>query len=294
MMNLKKKILRKISVLGIVMLPFFAGAGESLLLTGCSSHSLLILHTNDTHSQIYPLPTTLADTMRAGRGGYLRRIAMLKEERKKTPGLLLFDSGDFSQGSPYYTLYKGDVEAGLMNLMHYDAGTIGNHEFDFGLENMARVFRKLNFPIVCSNYDFTGTPVEGTVVKHTIIHRKGFKIGVLGICPKMDGLVDENKCRGVKFLDPVKCAQEQVDELRREGCNYIICISHLGWTNYPDLVTDRELIAKTSGIDIVLGGHSHTFFKQLEYVKDKSGRMVPVDQNGKSGIYVGKILVKRK
>ena len=293
-MNLKKKILRKISVLGIVMLPFFAGAGESLLLTGCSSHSLLILHTNDTHSQIYPLPTTLADTMRAGRGGYLRRIAMLKEERKKTPGLLLFDSGDFSQGSPYYTLYKGDVEAGLMNLMHYDAGTIGNHEFDFGLENMARVFRKLNFPIVCSNYDFTGTPVEGTVVKHTIIHRKGFKIGVFGICPKMDGLVDENKCRGVKFLDPIKCAQEQVDELRREGCNYIVCISHLGWTNYPDLVTDRELIAKTSGIDIVLGGHSHTFFKQLEYVKDKSGRMVPVDQNGKSGIYVGKILVKRK
>ena len=136
--------------------------------------------------------------------------------------------------------------------------------------------------------------MEGTVVKHTIIHRKGFKIGVFGICPKMDGLVDENKCRGVKFLDPVKCAQEQVDELRREGCNYIICISHLGWTNYPDLVTDRELIAKTSGIDIVLGGHSHTFFKQLEYVKDKSGRMVPVDQNGKSGIYVGKILVKRK
>ena len=294
MMNLKKKILRKISVLGIVMLPFFVGAGGSLLLTGCSSHSLLILHTNDTHSQIYPFPTTLADTMRAGRGGYLRRIAMLKEERKKTPGLLLFDSGDFSQGSPYYTLYKGDVEAGLMNLMHYDAGTIGNHEFDFGLENMARVFRKLNFPIVCSNYDFTGTPVEGTVVKHTIIHRKGFKIGVFGICPKMDGLVDENKCRGVKFLDPVKCAQEQVDELRREGCNYIICISHLGWTNYPDLVTDRELIAKTSGIDIVLGGHSHTFLKQLEYVKDKSGRMVPVDQNGKSGIYVGKILVKRK
>ena len=293
-MNLKKKILRKISVLGIVMLPFFAGAGESLLLTGCSSHSLLILHTNDTHSQIYPLPTTLADTMRAGRGGYLRRIAMLKEERKKTPGLLLFDSGDFSQGSPYYTLFKGDVEAGLMNMMHYDAGTIGNHEFDFGLENMARVFRKLNFPIVCSNYDFTGTPVEGTVVKHTIIHRKGFKIGVFGICPKMDGLVDENKCRGVKFLDPIKCAQEQVDELRREGCNYIVCISHLGWTNYPDLVTDRELIAKTSGIDIVLGGHSHTFFKQLEYVKDKSGRMVPVDQNGKSGIYVGKILVKRK
>lgn len=294
MRQFKRNIFRKVRTTAFILLASVFSVVGSLFLSGCSSHSLLILHTNDTHSQIYPYPNNLADTMKAGRGGFLRRIAMLKKERKKTPDLLLFDSGDFSQGSPYYTLYKGDVEAGLMNLMHYDAGTIGNHEFDFGLENMARVFRELNFPIVCSNYDFTGTPVEGTVVKHRIIKRRGFKIGVFGICPKMDGLVDENKCRGVKFLDPIKCAQEQVDELRREGCNYIICLSHLGWTNYPDLITDEKLIAATSGIDIVLGGHSHTFFKQLEYVKDKSGRMVPVDQNGKAGIYIGKIMVKRK
>lgn len=292
--NIKNKISRQFCAIRVVLLSCFCMASSSVLLSGCSQPSLLILHTNDTHSQIYPLPANLADTMRAGRGGFVRRIAMLKAEREKTPGLLLFDSGDFSQGSPYYTLYKGDVEAGLMNLMHYDAGTIGNHEFDFGLENMARLFRKLNFPIVCSNYDFTGTPVEGTVVKHTIIHRKGFKIGVFGICPKMDGLVDLNKCRGVKFLDPIECAQQQVDELHKEGCNYIICISHLGWTNYPDLITDKKLIEATEGIDLVLGGHSHTFFKQLEYVKDKSGKMVPVDQNGKSGIFIGKIVVRRK
>ena len=121
---------------------------------GGREKELTILHTNDTHSCILPLSKNLADTALAGRGGFLRRVAMLEEQRKADPQLLLFDSGDFSQGSPYYTLFKGDVEAGLMNLMHYDAGTIGNHEFDFGLENMARVFRELNFPIVCANYRF--------------------------------------------------------------------------------------------------------------------------------------------
>lgn len=265
----------------------------ALVLCGCSSErSLTILHTNDTHSQIYPLPANLADTMKAGRGGFVRRVAMIRDERKKDPTLLLFDSGDFSQGSPYYTLFKGDVEAGLMNLMRYDAGTIGNHEFDFGLENMARVFRKLDFPILCCNYDFTGTPVEGTVQKHTVIRRNGFKIGVFGVCPKMDGLVDENKCRGVKFLDPIVESQKQVDELRKLGCDYIICISHLGWDTYG--TNDQKLVEGTSGIDIVLGGHSHTYFKHLEYVKDKDGRLVPVDQNGKSGIYVGKIRVSKE
>lgn len=282
---------------------FWEGLGESFtwcgfalllfLLVSCGSPSLTILHTNDTHSQIYPLPENLADTMKAGRGGFLRRVAMVKQERQKEPNLLLFDSGDFSQGSPYYTLFKGDVEAGLMNMMGYDAGTIGNHEFDFGLENMARVFRELNFPIVCANYDFTGTPVEGTVKKHVIIKRKGFKIGVFGICPKMDGLVDENKCRGVKYLDPIKCAQEQVDELRKSGCNYIICISHVGWDEPTDQIDDNKLIANTEGIDLVLGGHSHTYFTKLETVKDKAGRVVPVDQNGKSGIFIGKLLVDK-
>ena len=254
---------------------------------------IVILHTNDTHSQIVPVPKYENEGNISCRGGFVRRVAVVNEERKQTPDLLLFDSGDFSQGSPYYTLFKGDVEAGLMNMMHYDAGTIGNHEFDFGLENMARVFRELNFPILCANYDFTGTPVEGTVQKNTIIKRKGFKIGVFGICPKMDGLVDENKCKGVKFLDPIKCAQEQIDELRSKGCNYIICISHIGWDSYPDLIDDQKLIKGTHGIDLVLGGHSHTYLKKLEYVNDKEGKPVPVDQNGKSGIFIGKINVKK-
>ena len=147
---------------------------------------LTILHTNDTHSTILPLSPNLEDTMKAGRGGFLRRMAMLKEERKKDPDLLYFDSGDFSQGSGYYTMFKGDVEVELMNMMGCDASTIGNHEFDFGLENMARIFKLAKFPIICTNYDFTGTVCEGLVKPYIILKRKGVKIGVFALDPKMD------------------------------------------------------------------------------------------------------------
>jgi len=251
---------------------------------------LLILHTNDTHSCIMPLNTQLADTMLAGRGGFLRRIAMLKEERRKQPDLLYFDSGDFSQGASYYTLFKGDVEVGLMNRMHYDAGTIGNHEFDYGLENMARMFRNLNFPIVCANYDFTGTPVEGTVKPYVILKRKGLKIGVYGLSPKMEGLVDVNKCVGVKYLDPVKVGNAMGDLLKnRKKCDLVICISHLGWQLGGD--DDNNVISKIRNTDLFLGGHSHTYLKQLEHVKDASGKFIPVDQNGKHGIWIGDLVV---
>ena len=249
---------------------------------------LHILHTNDTHSCIYPLNPNLMDTVVAGRGGFLRRIAMLKEERAKDPDLLYFDSGDFSQGSPYYTLYKGEVEAALMNEMHIDAGTIGNHEFDFGLENMAKVFRQLNFPIVCANYDFTGTPVEGTVKPWVIIKRKGVKIGIFGLAPEMKGLVDENKCVGVGYLDPAKVAVETATFLKKKKkCDVVICISHLGWNIGGQ--DDNYMIANSRNIDLVLGGHSHTYLKTLEYVNDLDGKRVPVDQNGKHGIFIGDI-----
>ena len=175
--------------------------------------TLTILHTNDTHSCIMPLSENLADTLQAGRGGFIRRIAMLKEERKKDPNLLFFDSGDFSQGSPYYTLFKGDVEVGLMNMMHYDAGTIGNHEFDYGFDNMARVFKRLNYPIVCANYDFTGTELAKIVKPYVIIKRNGLKIGVFGLAPKLDGLVDHKNYLTTRYLDPVATAQKMVDVL---------------------------------------------------------------------------------
>ena len=250
---------------------------------------LTILHTNDTHSCIMPLSVHLADTLQAGRGGFLRRIAMLKEERRKDPGLLLFDSGDFCQGSPYYTLFKGDVESGLMNMMHYDAGTIGNHEFDFGLENMARVFKRLNFPIVCANYRFHEYGLDKIVKPYVIIKRNGLKIGVFGLSPRLDGLVDHKNYRSTEYLDPVKTAQETADLLKKKHCELVVCISHLGWEEKG--MGDQEVISHTRGIDLVLGGHSHTYFRQLRYVDNLDGKPVPDDQNGKSGIYIGKMKI---
>ena len=149
--NLYDKVTRMV----IMVLPFYLFTFLPSDAVAKKQKQLVILHTNDTHSTIQPVSAQLPDTMKAGRGGALRRIAMLKEERAKDPDLLLFDSGDFSQGSAYYTMFKGDVEVGLMNRMGYDAVTIGNHEFDFGLENMARLFRMATFPVVCTNYDFT-------------------------------------------------------------------------------------------------------------------------------------------
>lgn len=248
---------------------------------------LTILHTNDTHSCIMPLSENLADTMLAGRGGFVRRIAMLEEERRTEPDLLLFDSGDFSQGSSYYTLFKGDVEVGLMNRMHYDAGTIGNHEFDFGLENMARVFAGLNYPIVCANYKFSQYGLDKMVKPYVILKRNGVKIGVFGVSPELDGLVDRKNYEATQYLDPVVTAQAMADELHKKKCDVVICLSHLGWNEGG--MGDQEMISKTRGIDLVLGGHSHTYFEKLRYVKNLDGKPIPVDQNGKHGIFLGKM-----
>ena len=263
-----------------------------LLFTAVGAYAqkhLEVLHTNDTHSCIMPLNPNLADTAVAGRGGFLRRVAMIKEERAKNPDLLLIDSGDFSQGSPFYTMFKGDVEVGLMNLMGYDAVTIGNHEFDFGLENMARIFKMAKFPVVCANYDFTGTCVEGLVKPYVIIKRNGLRIGLFGLSPQLEGLVDLSKCKGVTYLDPVEVSNRVAAELKHDKkCDVVICVSHLGWLR-PDEMGDQKLLASSKDIDLVLGGHSHSYFKALRYVNNADGKAVPVDQNGKNAMYVGKL-----
>ena len=281
--NIYNKVLMRTVMMAIlVMMPFAASAKKQ--------KQLLILHTNDTHSCIYPLNPNLDNKDLAGRGGFLRRINMIKEEREKNPDLLLFDSGDFCQGSGYYTLFKGEVEIGLMNLMGYECSTIGNHEFDFGMENMAKLFRMANFPIVCSNYDFTGTVLEGLVKPYITIRRGDVKIGVFALDPPMKGLVFDGNCEGIKFLDPAETAQKYINLLRKqEKCDLVICISHLGWevSVYPD----EKFLSLTEGCDLVLGGHTHTYMPTLEYAPDKNGKMIPVDQNGKHGVFIGKLIL---
>ena len=255
---------------------------------------LVILHTNDTHSAIFPINAQLPDTMKAGRGGFLRRIAMLKEERAKNPDLLYFDSGDFFQGSAYFTMFKGEVEIGLMNQMGIDASTIGNHEFDFGLENMAEMFKKATFPILCANYDFTGTVMEGLTKPWIVIKRNGVKIGVFAVCPKLEGLVSTKNCVGVKYLDPGKVALETATMLKQQKkCDVVICISHLGWESNRG-EDDQYMIQNSRNIDLVLGGHTHTYMTQLEHWNNMDGQPVAVDQNGKSAIFVGKMVVNLK
>lgn len=263
----------------------------SVVSVGAKTKKLLVvLHTNDVHSCIMPLNENLDNKDLAGRGGFVRRVNMIKEQRALHPDLLFFDSGDFSQGSGYYTLFKGDVEVGLMNQMGYDAVTIGNHEFDFGLENMARLFRMANFPIVCSNYDFTGTPCDGLVKDYITINRNGLKIGVFALGAPLKGLVANHNCEGVKFLDPAETAKKYVKLLRKqEKCDVVICLSHLGWeiSEYPD----QQFIREIDGCDLVLGGHTHTYMPTLEYAPDKTGKMIPDDQNGKHGVFIGKLVL---
>ena len=284
----------KVIRLVMMVLPFYFFTFIPSDAVAKKQKQLVILHTNDTHSTILPVSAQLPDTMKAGRGGFLRRIAMLKEERAKEPDLLYFDSGDFCQGSAYYTMFKGDVEVGLMNLMGIDAATIGNHEFDFGLDNLARIFRLATFPIVCSNYDFTGTVCEGLVKPWIVLKRKGVKIGVFAVSPKLEGLVSGKNCPGVKYLDPAKVALETATMLKKvQKCDVVVCISHLGWnSNRGD--DDPYMIPRSRYIDIVLGGHTHTYMEQMELVKDLDGKDVAVDQNGKHAIFVGKLLLNLK
>ena len=288
---MKRNIYDKV-VIRLVMglLPFYLFTFLPLNTEAKKRKQLVILHTNDTHSTIMPLNPNLDNKDIAGRGGFLRRVNMIKEQRQQHPNLLLFDSGDFSQGSGYYTLFKGEVEIGLMNEMGYDAATIGNHEFDFGMENMARIFRMANFPIVCSNYDCTGTVLEDLVKPYVTLKREGVKIGIFALAPPMKGLVFDGNCEGVTYLDPAETAQKYIDILRKqEKCDLVICISHLGWevSVYPD----EKFVSLTEGCDLVLGGHTHTYMPTLEYTPDKNGKMIPVDQNGKHGVFIGKLIL---
>ena len=267
----------------IIIMP---GKGKSVQ-PEVESRKLFIAHTNDTHSCIFPININFSDTAQAGKAGYIRRYALVEDLRKQHPSdMLLFDSGDFSQGSPYYNLFHGDVEVGLMNLMGYDAATIGNHEFDFGLENMARIFRLAKFPIVCSNYDFAGTPVEAEVTPYYIIERGGLRIGVLGVCPPLEGLVATENYGNTQYLDPIKEANRIAAMLKQDKqCDLVVCLSHLGWNAAN--INDQVLIANTRNIDLVLGGHTHTYFTEPRYVNNLDGQPILCNQMGKNARYVG-------
>ncbi|MGL5273214.1 MAG: bifunctional metallophosphatase/5'-nucleotidase [Phocaeicola sp.] len=252
---------------------------------------LHIFHTSDLHSRIEPMPESDPNKEYAGNGGMVRIAALTSELRDKHASMLLFDCGDFSQGTPYYNLFKGELEVKIMNEIGYDAIAIGNHEFDFGLENMAQIFRMAKFPILSANYHFEGTPVEGLVKQYTIFYRDGIKIGVFALGTPLEGMV-QAKCReGVRYENPVEAAQRVTQQLKEvEKCDLIICLSHLGWQNSD--TCDEVLIPNTRNIDIVIGGHSHSYFEKPKVYKNMDGQDVTLHHMGKSGVYFGEIRVK--
>ena len=256
----------------------------ALLCLSCAKQDhLTILHTNDTHSQIEPKSND--------QGGYARRMGLIKEERKKDKYLLLLDAGDFCQGTPYFNFYKGRIEIDAMNRMGYEAATLGNHEFDNGLDTLAEVLKTAHFPIVCANYDFTGTALEPIIKPYTIIRKGQLKVGVFGLGCDPKGLISDKNFKPVKFLDPYPIAQAMTDTLRAQGCDLVVCLSHMGtYGKAEEDVCDTTLVHKTRGIDAVIGGHTHQLYDHLR-VANLDGDSIPVCQMAKSGVYLGKIML---
>lgn len=262
-------------------------------LSFAQNNEIYIVQTGDSHSCIEPISINFKDTTQAGKAGYLRRVSLLKDLRKEHKNLLLFDCGDFSQGSVYYNLFHGKVEIDLMNEMNYDACTIGNHEFDNGLENMADIFKRAKFPVVCCNYNFKNTPCEKVVKPYVIIEKGNLKIGIIGVGPKLEGLVLKKNYKNVKYKKPSKAVQPIVDKLRnKEHCNIIVCLSHLGYGENED--QDIYFIKETTGIDVVLGGHSHSYFIEPKYIKNKEGHEVVLNHTGKNAQFLGTLEFRTK
>lgn len=249
--------------------------------------TLVILHTNDTHSQITPYTSENEIEL----GGYERREVYIKRVRGENPNLLLLDAGDFSQGTPYFTIFKGDVEIELMNALGYNAATLGNHEFDNGLEELARRCKNAKFDIVCTNIDFTGTPVEGLVKRYAIFERGGKRIGVMGTTTSLKGLVSSRSYAGIKWMHPYDILNKTALELKnKEGCDIIILLSHTGYSGSENQNPSDDLIAQnTENIDIIIGGHSHTYIEEPATYKNKMGRDVLVVTAYEKGSYVGRL-----
>lgn len=252
--------------------------------------TLTILHTNDTHSQVEPLEEGKRDAFCAG---YARRMGMVEQIRKTNPNLILLDAGDYSQGTPYFNFYHGRIEIDAMNRMHYDAITLGNHEFDYGVDTLATILKMAKFPIVCANYDVTGSALDSLVKPYTIITRGELRIGVFGLGIDPSGLISEKNFFPLRYLDPVNAAQNVADKLKNEeNCHLVICLSHQGTDPSTEgKISDTELANETRNIDIIIGAHTHKVVEN-RYVKNLDGKDVLLTQVGKSGARIGEIIVQ--
>jgi len=249
---------------------------------------ITILHTNDTHSRLDPFPAN--DANYANKGGVTRRATLIENIRKENPNTLLLDAGDFFQGTPYFNFYGGELELKLMSKLRYDAATVGNHEFDNGLDGLLAHLPHANFPLVSSNYDFTNTILDGYVKKYMTLKKDGIKIGIFGLGVELEGLVTKKLYQETKYYDPIEIAQDMTRILRdEEKCDLVVCLSHIGYSYEDDKVSDVKLAAATSGIDLIIGGHTHTFLSKPVVLKNKENKEVLINQVGFAGINLGRI-----
>ena len=251
---------------------------------------LTILHTNDVHSHIDPFPAT--DPRNPNMGGVARRAALIESIRKENSNVLLLDAGDIFQGTPYFNYYGGELEFKLMSMMKYDASTIGNHDFDNGIDGLYAQLPHASFDFISSNYDFKNTVLNGHVHPYKIFIKEGIKVGVFGLGIELAGLVDKKGYKETIYNDPVEVAQDMTRLLKKEQkCDLIICLSHLGYKykDEPEKISDLKLATLTKDIDLIIGGHTHTFLDKPTVVKNLEGNQVLVNQVGCYGINLGKI-----
>lgn len=249
---------------------------------------LTILHTNDVHSRIEPLP------MNGGRfqglGGVARRAKLIKAIRQKEQNVLLLDSGDMFQGTPYFNFFGGELEFKLMSKMKYDAATIGNHDFDAGIDSLKKQLTHASFTLINCNYDFSDTILKNDVLPYQIFQKGGLKIGILGVGIELQGLVPENLYKQTQYLDPIEKANETARILKLEkNCDIVVCLSHLGYKYNSEKVSDIVLSQKSEYIDIILGGHTHTFLETPDVQKNTKGNPVLIHQVGWAGIVLGRL-----
>lgn len=284
-MQTRRSFLKKIAIssaaasIGTLPLQSFAAVGVD---------KLVILHSNDVHSRIDPFPDN--DKKFPGMGGMANKAAIIKKIRAEEDNVLLLDAGDIFQGTPYFNFYGGELEIKLMSEMGYDAGTMGNHDFDAGIDGFEKQLKHASFPIIVSNYDFTGTALENKILKFKTFQKKNIKVGVFGLGIELKGLVPEKLYGEIVYQDPVAKAQEMVKILKEdEKCNYIICLSHLGYQYKDDKISDVKLAAQTEGIDLILGGHTHSFLEAPVIYKNLADKEVLINQVGWAGVWLGRV-----
>jgi len=264
------------------------GSTPSRVLAGDEHVTLTILHTNDVHSRIEPFP--MDGSRYQGLGGVARRATLVERIRQEQRNVLLLDAGDTVQGTPYFNLFGGQVELELMSKMGYDASTFGNHEFDNGLEGLAKMLPFADFPFLTANYDFRNTILKGKTRDYVIFRRQGLRIGVFGLGIQLEGLVDPNHHRDVRYLDPIATANTYAERLKEDyKCNLVVCLSHLGYRYGSNQVSDRLLAANTRRIDLIIGGHTHTFMPAPEHIRNLDGETTTVNQVGFAGINLGRL-----